>query len=306
MNSLSDSARPWIAGPNVVGTGASFKTTAGRRTRDYALRVYVRAKLPDDDIPLAQRVPAVVHLGAAGVVPTDVVEIGEVELESAAGKTVEAGQSIGSLNGETGTIACIVAKIADPATPLILSNSHILADSGIARVGHSVIVPGGDDGGTSASVVGRLIESVPFDFSDNYNNFCDAALASIDRDIKLSNTVQGIGPILEPNAEPRLAVGAKVQKTGRTSKHTTGVIEDVHFRTSMFYPNVSGGFGTALFRDQVLCSKYTESGDSGALICDCSGRAVGLHWAGTGRASIFTPIQLVFARLAIQLWRGPG
>ena len=56
------------------------------------------------------------------------------------------------------------------------------------------------------------------------------------------------------------------------------------------------------FRDQVLCTKYTDSGDSGSLVCDMQGVAVGLHWAGSQSVSIFSPIAFVFQQLDISLW----
>jgi hypothetical protein len=95
----------------------------------------------------------------------------------------------------------------------------------------------------------------------------------------------------------------QVQKSGRTTGHTVGLVQDVHFRTVMLYPKPGGGWGDAGFRDQVLCSRYSDGGDSGSLVCDMNGNPVGLHWCGSKAASIFSPISFVFDLLKIQLWK---
>jgi hypothetical protein len=115
-------------------------------------------------------------------------------------------------------------------------------------------------------------------------------------DIPLIGVPNGVGAIPIP--------GTQVQKTGRTTGHTTGLVKDVHYRTFMSYPRPGGGWGTLGFRDQVLCEKYSDGGDSGSLVCDMQGRAVGLHWAGSTSTSVFSPLAFVFSALNVELWRG--
>jgi hypothetical protein len=55
------------------------------------------------------------------------------------------------------------------------------------------------------------------------------------------------------------------------------------------------------FLQQVLCTRYTDGGDSGSLILDAEGYAIGLHVCGGPGASIFSPIQFVLDDLGIDL-----
>ena len=95
----------------------------------------------------------------------------------------------------------------------------------------------------------------------------------------------------------------QVQKTGRTTDHTIGTILDINFRFKISYPNpAASGERTPLgFRDQVRCSRYTDGGDSGSLVCDMDRKAVGLHFVGSTSVSVFSPIQFVLDALAIEL-----
>jgi hypothetical protein len=86
---------------------------------------------------------------------------------------------------------------------------------------------------------------------------------------------------------------------GRTTGKTTGKIQDVHFRFTLDY---GGSVGKVGFIDQVLCSRYTDEGDSGSLVLDkATGRAVGLHFAGADGGSVFSPIDDVLKALGCKL-----
>jgi V8-like Glu-specific endopeptidase len=55
------------------------------------------------------------------------------------------------------------------------------------------------------------------------------------------------------------------------------------------------------FRDQVLCTRYTSGGDSGAAVLNKRRYLVGLHFAGSASASVFNPVRHVFRALDIKL-----
>jgi hypothetical protein len=101
--------------------------------------------------------------------------------------------SVGLFGSETGTLGCFVAKNGNPIRPLLLSNSHVLAQSGLASLGAMITQPGKDDGGSVSDVVGFLSEVVPFDFTPGFNNLCDAALATLADDIVASAEIPRIG-----------------------------------------------------------------------------------------------------------------
>lgn len=298
-------AKTWIAGPNVVGTGVTYKTTAGKRAQNqWSLRVYVKTKEPEAQIPKNQVVPKTVELpGVAEEIVTDVFPIGLLALQANTTRVrpLAPGISLSLSDGETGTLGCFVAKKSNPQIPLLLSNSHVLAKSGLAAPRSTVVQPSREDGGKAADMVGQLEDVIPFDFTAGFNNLCDAATASITPGTIANAEIPLIGkPIY--SEQYKVAVGTQVQKSGRTSEHTVGTVQDTHFRTYMLYPDANGGYSSAGYREQVLCTKYTEKGDSGALVCTTDGKAVGLHWAGSQASSIFSPIQFVFQQLNIQLW----
>lgn len=64
----------------VVGTAVGFKRTGGRRTRTPSVVVYVRKKLPADQLVAAHSVPADLPTDS-GPIHTDVVELAELEYQ---------------------------------------------------------------------------------------------------------------------------------------------------------------------------------------------------------------------------------
>ncbi len=93
----------------------------------------------------------------------------------------------------------------------------------------------------------------------------------------------------------------KVQKTGRTTDHTIGIIRDIDFRATISYRNQGGGTVRVGFRDQVLCSRYTSDGDSGSAVLNLSGKVVGLHFAGSATASVFNKIGNVLDAMNLEI-----
>ena len=121
----------------------------------------------------------------------------------------------------------------------------------------------------------------------------DAALAKIDADFveQADFAIRGAKP---PFGTATAVRGMKIVSCGRTSGNTEGEVQDVHFSVVLPYP----GVGKVGFIDQVKCTNYSKPGDSGSIIVDKkSGKIVGLHFAGSGNASIFNPIGEVIKAL---------
>lgn len=298
--------RSWVFGSSVVGTGIGPKVTAGEAQQGLSLKVYVAEKFPTNVISEAERVPPEVQLpGIAEPIITDVVAIGNLELQALTTRIrpAQPGYSSGLFTSGAGTLGCLVRKLNDPSGRVfILSNSHVLANSGRAATGTQIIQPGREDGGSPPSdLLAILAEAVPFDFNPGFNNLCDAAIA----EVAAGDVVAAIPEIGVPaDINTQLSRGMIVQKTGRTTGHTISTIRDTAFRTFLPYPKPDGtGTASAGFRDQVLCDYYTSKGDSGSLVCDMEGKAVGLHWCGTASTSIFSPINFVFSALGLEIFR---
>jgi hypothetical protein len=298
---IRERSRPWTQGPGIQGLGLGEKISGGKVGKDLALRVYVARKKPLSKVE--NRVPKRVRVPEVGEFPTDVEEIGVVEAETFRERVRPAmpGCGLGHRNVTVGTFGCLVRRRGDASRLFILSNSHVLADEGIARLGDAIVQPGPVDGGGRGDRLARLAGFQPFVFSRvGYPNFVDAAIAEVDPR-RVDDVIRILGR--RPAGVGRtLRRGMQVQKVGRTTDHTVGVVRDVDYRFSLAYKNPDSGRRSRVgLRDQVLCSRYTAGGDSGSLVLNRRGYALGLHFAGSPSTSIFSRIRDVFAALDIEL-----
>lgn len=232
---------------------------------------------------------------------TDILRIGRR-------RPVIGGISTGHYEFSTGTIACIV-RDANTKEPMVLSNNHVFADESTnyiqkVHVGDGVIQPGRADGGgvfggsNTDDVIGNLSRWINFD--EDGQNIADCAVAklSVDAitailgDYESQVVVKGLKTITN---------GISVEKYGRTTGHTIGTIVDADFSC---YVGYSGKW--ILFVDQILVQMNIAGGDSGSLLMDRNGNAVGLVFAradgGNGIVyCIANKINSVFSLLDIEL-----
>jgi hypothetical protein len=293
-------AMPWTVGSGVQGVGIGEKVTEGQPTGELALRVYVDRKRPKATID--NPVPDQVDVADLSGVITDVIAIGTVEPEIFVGRTrpYMPGCGIGHPRVSAGTLGAFVRRKGDD-TLFALSNAHVLADDGLAARGDPVLQPAADDGGRDAAdTIAHLEDFVPFEYGDTgFPNLVDAAIARVDgREVDLA-----IRLLRHPPAGITTNVrrGMRVHKVGRTTDLTTGIVQDVHLRLSMTYRRSADDRARVGFRDQVLCTRFTQGGDSGALVLSSSNRAVGLHFAGSPSASVFNRIGHVLQTLDVDL-----
>lgn len=160
---------------NVVGVGAGYKETGGRRTDTEALVVLVTRKVHPARLRRSDLVPR-----SLAQVKTDVLEVGELRILPALGpvpsldperdRTVRVrpappGVSVGHYQVTAGTFGALVYD-AETRAPLVLSNNHVLANitdgrDGRAAVGDPVYQPGRYDGGGQADTIAHLERFVP-------------------------------------------------------------------------------------------------------------------------------------------------
>lgn len=143
------------------------------------------------------------------------------------------------------------------------------------------------------------ISSIPGVVSvQSVDNIADCALARPMRDDMFSGEIRKIG-IVKGTAEPML--GMRVCKSGRTTDYTEGTITLLNATVDVGY-TTSQGTRTARFTGQVITEAMSQGGDSGSLMVDAaSNTAVGLLFAGSGLATIFTPIDVVLNALNVTL-----
>ncbi len=315
---------------NVVGVGVGYKETSDGTTDDLAVMVNVARKVPVAQLAESDKVPK-----KLGDVKTDVVETGrflagQISADLNQGTkdrwrpTIPAGVSIGHAEVTAGTFGCLVQR-GDEV--FILSNNHVLANVNNAQVGDAIIQPGRYDGGREEDKVAELAEFIPLDFGGGSSscsiasslekalnffaesmgsqhrmlayqsslgeNKVDAALA---KPLNPAWVMANIVKIGLPKGIAEATLATAVQKTGRTTDHTTGRITQIDVTTSV---NYNGRM--ASFTGQLMATSMSAGGDSGSAVLDENKNVVGLLYAGSPRATLINPIQAVFKALNVEI-----
>ncbi|MDP7016836.1 MAG: hypothetical protein QGG36_13620 [Pirellulaceae bacterium] len=222
---------------------------------------------------------------------------GEVDPRTKFPRPVPIGVSVGSPSITAGTLGCRM-KITDFAqgtvSHFILSNNHVLADENLDLPGVTLALqPGPFDGGTSpADSIGVLDDFVPLILDDSSFNYVDAAIAlTSPEETGVATPAAGYG--VPQSTSMEATPGLRLQKYGRTTRHTRGVVDAINATVRVQYST-----GIGLFADQIIIKgskgKFSDGGDSGALIVsDPDAAPVGLLFAGSKRVTIANRINLV-------------
>src|SRR5207302_4633823 len=151
------SLRRIIAKKNVVAVGISEKISKKRATGKLAVTFYVEKKVAKNKLRGDDMIPPTMPevLSGPQAIPTDVIVIGRLKPEvNALRNPVQPGNSIGHVKITAGTLGALVTK---GQRVHLLSNSHVLARSGLAKKGDDILYPGPEDGGKSpADLVAKL------------------------------------------------------------------------------------------------------------------------------------------------------
>ena len=313
---------------NVVGVGLGYKATGGEITDELSVVVSVTRKMPPSALSPKSLVPRFVEGVRTDVVETGVLRPLPAVVEDLGPRDrwrpeVPPGVSIGHYLVTAGTFGCLVHR---KGTWFILSNNHVLANSNSYQLDDPILQPGTADGGAPgdkiailAEVVDLVFESEPSDceLADfaarllnsiagavgsfhalkavkqaGATNHVDAAIARPLRPGRVSPEILGIGP---PVGVGVAHLGTRVQKSGRTTGVTEGVIAQVEATVRINYLGA-----TALFEDQLIANAMSEGGDSGSAVLDMERRLVGLLFAGSPVTTILNPIDAVLSALDVQ------
>jgi hypothetical protein len=296
-----------LSRPGVNGVDIGFKETDGRPTDQLAIRVLVDKK---KKVPPAQQIPAEVEGH-----PTDVIErkfelhqanrgrVEDVSLQSDTGTydPLKGGCSIGpcrSINGYiyAGTLGAVVRDNATGKS-LLLSNFHVMCVDSGWHVGDQMCQPARLDGGSCpANVVGGIARAT-------LAETVDCAVAEITGSRKNVCEIIDIGPI---NGTAVASIGLAVRKRGRTTALTYGTVDSVDLTVNIDYGD---GIGVRTLHHQIgvkpdpaHSTKFSDHGDSGAVVVNQSCQVVGLNFAGdeTGYG-IANPIADVLRALNVSM-----
>jgi hypothetical protein len=234
------------------------------------------------------------------------------------------GVSCGHIDVTAGTLGCLVRR---GNQLFILSNNHVLADTGQGSRGDPILQPARYDGGTLDDQIATLEEWVPLQTgvaesdctvanlaatllnlmadasgsstrlhamrAQQVENKVDAALARPLAPELVNPEILGIGI---PRGVRQGTLGMQVQKSGRTTGVTTGRINQVDVTVNVDYLGQN-----VLFTGQFMASGMSSGGDSGSAVLDMDRYVVGLLFAGSPVATLINPIQLVLGALNVEV-----
>jgi hypothetical protein len=264
--------------PTRIGIGIGI----GQRPGEFSLAIRVRERIPQID-QILQRLIAMAHN------EVDIVETGQVRLFALAidpqtlrsrCRPLVIGCSVAHVTATAGTLS-FMAKHNKTNRTVLVSNSHIFAHSGAAKVGDGITQPGRVDG--SAEPIGALLDYVPLKLDGS--NQVDAAIAVPDPAIELQpNSIPGIGNFTLVGGGDVLP-NMSVTKVGRTSGLTRGVVTAVEFDHVL----VDTEIGSATFDGQIEIRgtehAFSQLGDSGSLVVNDQNQAIGIVFCGNEAAN---------------------
>lgn len=309
---------------NVVGVGLGYKISQGSSTGELGLVVSVIRKMAVSALASVDLVPRVLDGVKTDVVETGVLRALQLGPRDRWRPVIPPGVSVGHNRITAGTFGCLVRRGEES---FILSNNHVLADLNQGQQGDAILQPGPIDGGVADDCIATLADYVPLDFGTSPSecpfaewsakllnavagafgsrhklqavkqtagvNRMDAALARPLSPGLVSNEILYIGA---PVGVEEATLGMQVQKTGRTTGHTQGVITQIDATLRVDYNGPS-----ALFSGQLVASPMSQAGDSGSAVLDMDRRAVGLLFAGSAAAAVINPIDEVLSALNVEL-----
>lgn len=188
------------------------------------------------------------------------------------------GCSVGHVRVTAGTLGCFVA-LADAPGVAMLSNSHVLGDSGKGRTGDAVLQPGLADGGVAPDDrVATLHADAPL--SAERANQADVAVATLDDEADAGANQVPEGALLGVTDEP--PDDQALAKVGRTTGHTQGTITLLEVDgLTVDYGGVRYSCNDAIEVEGVGSTPFSEGGDSGSVVYTRDLRGFGLLFAGS-------------------------
>ena len=291
-------------GAHSVGIGR--KVVNGKETDKVCVRYYVEKKEPQAKLSVERAIPNKHQFfsrvrGRNTSVETDVIECPRPEYEVNPRdrlRPVPGGSSIGTPPPpgylDVGTLGGWVWDLEDDSI-VMLSNEHVLG----SVAGVDIAQPGTLDGGSfPADKIGEVKRGIPR--STSVPNTVDCAIGDPSATDIYQSEVIDVSPALYAIEEALLDM--PVEKFGRTTEHTFGIIDDADYTTTL----TSGHTFVDCFRIAAASPSpdWSEGGDSGSLIFRSepidSGDikpGVGLHFAGGGTTGVGCRIQNVFSAL---------
>lgn len=330
---LRHHCHPLLRRANVVATGAGFKVSGGAITDTPAIICSVERKLPAGQLSASDRVPELVEGVPTDVIETGPIRA--LAARTDRHRPAPGGVSIGHRQITAGTLGCLVRRGSEVlilSNNHVMANSNAAApgdailqpgphdggrfpDDHLAELVDFVPISFGSGGFEPpsgcgiATAVADILNDIAAVLGSNArlravstdpasaqagDNLVDAAIARPLEPGLVSAEIIDIGQ-LDGLAEG--ALGMAIQKSGRTTSHTTDTISQIDVTVNVQY----GPGQVATFTDQLLAGPMSQGGDSGSAVLDMDRRLVGLLFAGSDSSTIINRIQHVFGALNLTL-----
>jgi len=187
--------------------------------------------------------------------------------------------------GQTCDILNVIVSLLNGVAKLIGSQHRVTPTTAAALAAQHATGP------VFMGLTAQDAQSVP-------QNTCDCALARPIDPALFSDDIQQIGLV---NATKAPQLGMRVRKFGRTTGYSEGIVKLLNATVNVGYATTAGN-RQAQFVGQVITEPLSQGGDSGSLIVDTvEPAAVGLLFAGSNVATIFTPIDVVLNTLEVNI-----
>jgi hypothetical protein len=291
---------------NVVGVGVGRKIVGGKARQGHCVRFYVAHKIAKHSIDAKDMLPSKI-----GGVATDVIETGRFKAFPVSIATLRSRQRpaqpgcsvgfqyTGAMAGYimAGTFGAVVLK---GGKTFILSNNHVLANVNKNAKGAPIFQQGLLDGGHApADQIAKL--SAFIKLSPKGANKVDCAIAEVLNPKNVKPVPYASVGKLKSTAPKKAASGMKVEKVGRTTGYTKGVVHDVAADVQVDYDGL-----TLTFQNQIVIfgagGPFSDAGDSGSLIVETSSKtAVALLFAGSKAYTLANHFDEVLSALGVTL-----
>jgi hypothetical protein len=303
-----DATERLMAIPEVVAVGIGPKVVNGRATGEPAIRVFVRRKLPADQVPPDHLIPAEIDgvttdvaiggdpvpvaaapvdtPGAIGVLDarTQPVRHAHAKLppDDGSHRPLTGGLQIEPVdsNGWVGTLGCLLWDPANHDVGYGLTNMHVVQPPDVPTVTLNVSQLGQPVGDDSSSGCCNDVIGV-WAGGGGHTDDRDEALIKLSPGTKWKATIEGIGMVKAGHPLTQAEVTAtlyKVAKRGRTTKVTGGTIAALDATTTVadnqiiIDPNPN----TGAQGDEIVF--FDIEGDSGSAVVNSDNEVVGLVW----------------------------
>jgi hypothetical protein len=304
---------------NAHGIIVTNKVVNGKITKKKVVQFFVLKKKPEAELLAKELVPKKIKGIETDIVEREIPKA--LNVNTSRIRPIQPGYSIGHYLITAGTFGCIVYKNRDyyisngekryldgpvaqsfkrilpwfgfivnsEQQPMILSNNHVLANVNKGKIGDCIIQPGKYDGGRDPQ--DKVAEL--YDFIKLVGGVSvDCALAKPINNY-FTDFIIAIGV---PKGIATVKVGQEVQKSGRTTGYKKGKVTGFG-SIQIDY----GEEGLILLKDQILTTCISAGGDSGSLVLDMDGNAIGLLFAGSTQDTIINPIKNVCDELGVTI-----